>query len=56
MRGFGFELLRVLQRDVPGRNIDVIDRREDQLQRAALGPHHQIDAARVTLQPLLQLT
>jgi len=35
------------ERDVSGRNVDVIDAAQDELQRAPLGADHEIDALRV---------
>ena len=41
--------------DVAGRNIDVENARQDELQGAALGAHHHVDAARVAHQVILEL-
>ena len=43
------------ERDVPGREIDMIDAGQDQLQRAALGADHQVEAAGVPGQAVLKL-
>ena len=40
--------------DVPGRHVDVEHGGEHELQAAPLGPHHEVDAARVAPQPVLE--
>ena len=49
------ELLRLDERDVARRRVDVKHRRQDELHRAALGARDEIDAARVAAHALLEL-
>jgi hypothetical protein len=44
-----------LQRDVARGHVDVEHPRQDELQRAALGAHHQVDAAQVALKRPVEL-
>ncbi|MNV67454.1 hypothetical protein D3C71_1602570 [compost metagenome] len=47
--------LYLLQRDVAGRHVDVKHARQNELQRAALGAHHQVNAREVALERLVEL-
>ena len=49
------DFLRLLPGDVAGRHVEVVNGREDDLQRTALGADHQIDAAGIALHALFQL-
>ena len=44
-----------LQRHIARRHVDVEHTRQNQLHRAALGPHHQIDALQVALKRFVEL-
>ncbi len=50
------ELLRCPDRDVAGRRVQVKDPGEDQLHRAALRPDHEIDAPRVAVEAVADLS
>jgi hypothetical protein len=41
---------------LPGWRVEMIDAREDQLDRAALGPDHKVNALRVTVETVADLS
>ena len=53
--GIGAKAIQLAERDVSGRHVNMIDARQHQLQRRALGTDDQIDPARVALEPLAGL-
>src|SRR5918998_3096002 len=50
------ELLRILPRNVSGWHVELIDARKNDLHGAAFRAHDEIDAARVAMHALLELT
>ena len=49
------DLLRLLQRDIAGGHVEVVDGGEDDLQRTAFGAGDEIDAARIALHARFEL-